>query len=145
MKNQPIFEWDAEEGIAVCILTDGQHYFTGSAKCHIDDIDMCSQRTGEGIAYQRATIEYLKFYRDTLKIQHGSLKQFYYSISQSTKFNSESYEVKMLRKHMERLEFDLQYAREAILEARIALKEFIEQKEQFYQKIRSNRKEKENV
>ena len=139
MKYNPIFEWDEETNTAGCILSDGEHYFTGLAVCHPDDIDLCSQKTGYEIALRRARIEYLKFYRDTLKIQLGSLKQFYYSISHSKKFNSKSYEVKMLYKHIDRLEFDLNYARELISTERQELYNFINTKEKLYQKIRKLR------
>ena len=141
MKYQPIFDWDAETSTAACVLTDGQHYFTGTARCHEDDNDMCSQKTGEEIAYRRARIEYLKFYRDTLKIQLDSLRQFYYSISHSKKFNSQSYEIKMLYRHIDRLKFDLNYAREIIVEERNSLKNYIDSKEKVYQKIRKIREQ----
>lgn len=139
MKYLPTFKWDEETGVATCILTDGQHYFTGIACCHDDDEDMCSQKVGEEIACRRARIDYLKFYRDTLKSELRGLRQFYYAISQSNKFNKESYEVKMLFRHINRLEFDLNYAREIIEEERKSLNQYINNKEKFYQKIRQVR------
>ena len=67
MKNEPIFNWDAETGTAACILSDGKKIFTGLAQCHPDDIDMASEKTGCEIAFKRAKINALREYRDELK------------------------------------------------------------------------------
>lgn len=145
MKYEPTFEWDAEQGTAICLLFDGEHYFTGTAFCCEDDKDMCSQRTGEEIAFRRARIEYLKFYRDTLKYQLKGLEQFLASIKQSYKFNNKSFETIKLFQHINKLRFDLEYAKELIKNERKELHHYINDKEQFFQKLRKVREKKITV
>lgn len=98
MKHEPIFEWDEESGLASCILTDGQHYYTGIAQCHYDDIDMKSEKTGCEIAFRRAKIHAMQDYRDSLKTKLSALNQLYYSMKHSTHFDEKSYENKMLQR-----------------------------------------------
>jgi hypothetical protein len=145
MRYEPTFEWDEDAGLAVCILTDGERFFTGTAFCCEEDKDMISQKTGEEIAFRRARIEYLKFYRDTLKYQLKGLEQFLMSIKQSYKFNNKSFESIKLFQHIHRLKFDLDYARELIKIERLELSKFIDNKESFYQKIRKIRKTNKNT
>lgn len=59
---------------------------------------MMSEKTGCEIAFRRAKIEVLKSYRDELKIKLEALRQLYYSMNQSNKFNEKSYENKMLQR-----------------------------------------------
>lgn len=73
MKHEPIFEWDEESGLASCILTDGQHYYTGIAQCHYDDADMKSEKTGCEIAFRRAKIHAMQDYKNELKIKLSAL------------------------------------------------------------------------
>ena len=98
MKNQPIFEWDEDLGLASCILTDGENVFYGSAQCHSADSDMMNEKTGCEIAFRRARIESIKYYRDECKTKLAAVNQLYYSINKSKKFNPKSYESKMLRR-----------------------------------------------
>ena len=97
MKNQPMISWDADAGLACCIATNGNKVFTGIAKCHPDDSDMCSEKTGSEIACRRANIDALRSYRDELKIALKALNQLYYSMNKSKKFNEKSYENRMLQ------------------------------------------------
>ena len=145
MRYEPTFEWDEENGLALCVLFDGEHYFTGTAFCCEEDLDMCSQRTGEEIALRRARIEYLKFYRDSLKNQLKGLQQFLSSIKQSYKFNNKSFETIKLFKHINRLSFDLNYAKELIKNERELLYKYIEDKEIFYKKLRKVREKKQST
>ena len=96
MKNEPIFSWDENTGLASCILSDGKNVYTGIAQCHPEDMDMMSEKTGCEIAFKRAKIEALRAYRDELKIQYKTLKQLYHSMNMSYRFNENSYVNKML-------------------------------------------------
>lgn len=97
MYKEPYFEWDEQNHQALCIIEDNKgRLFIGTATCHEDDIDMVSCRTGEEIAYRRAKIENLKTIKADLKLQISALNQLYYSMNTSKKFNSKSYENRML-------------------------------------------------
>lgn len=144
MKNQPIFSWDKEIGLATCILTDGKQLYTGEAQCHPDDIDMMSEKTGCEIAFKRAKIDALKAYRDELKIQLKALNQLYYSINKSKKFNEKSYENLMLQRQIRLISFDLDTAKEMLADEKQNLYTYIQEKEKFYSKIRFNRQKANN-
>lgn len=140
MTHEPIFEWDAETGLASCILTDGQHYYTGIAQCHPDDQDMMSEKTGCEIALRRAKIYALREYRDELKLKRQALSQLYYSMNQSNKFNEKSYENKMLQRQIRLLDFDLITTKEIIATEQQNLKDYLKKKDDFYNKTRFRRK-----
>ena len=93
MRKEPHFEWDENLGQATCIIEDSQQrVFFGLATCHGDDMDMKSRRTGEEIAFRRARMDYLRQQRDDILLELKALKQLYYSMNQSKRFNPKSYE-----------------------------------------------------
>lgn len=139
MKNQPIFEWDEDLGLASCILTDGENVFYGSAQCHSADLDMMTEKTGCEIAFRRARIESIKYYRDQCKTKLAAVNQLYYSINKSKKFNSKSYESRMLRRQIRMYESDLAMAKEMLVHQQQSLIQYIKEKDEFYKKIRANR------
>ena len=140
MKNEPIFNWDEEAGIASCIVSDGEKIYTGFAQCHPDDEDMKGQKTGCEIAFRRARINALRGYRDELKIQLKALNQLYYSMDRSTKFNKKSYENKMLQRQIRMINFDLTTTKEMIATEQENLRTYIKEKDEFYNKTRMRRK-----
>lgn len=139
MKRQPIFEWDEESGIASCILTDGQHYYVGTAQCHTEDKDMQSEKTGCEIAFKRARIKTWQGYKDELKIKLAALNQLYYSMKHSTHFNENSYENKMLQRQINLIKFDLDTVKEIIDNEQKDLRDYIKDKDIFYNKVREKR------
>lgn len=100
---------------------------------------MESEKTGCEIAFRRAKIEALKGYRDELKIKLKTLQQLYYSMNMSNKFNENSYENKMLQRQIRILKFDLDTTKEIIVNEKQNLKEYIKEKNNFYNTIRSKR------
>lgn len=140
MWKEPYFEWVEELGQTTCIITDSYgHIFVGTSTCHPDDKDMLSRRTGEEIAYRRARIESLRAMRENIKVEIATLKQLYYSMKQSSKFNEKSYENKMLQRRIRMTEFDLTTIKEMLATERENLKTLIQEKEKFYQQIRRHR------
>ena len=140
MKQEPIFNWDPEEGVASCIIKYKNQTFCGVAMCHEEDKDMMSEKTGMEIAYRRATIDYLKYVRDMeLKPALKALKQLYYTMKHSTHFNPESYENSKLQRHIRMYEFDLETINELIVNERKNLKDYIDKKDEFYKKTRIGR------
>lgn len=140
MKQEPIFNWDPEEGVASCIIKYKNQTFCGVAMCHEEDKDMMSEKTGMEIAYRRATIDYLKYVRDMeLKPALKALKQLYYTMKHSTHFNPKSYENSKLQRHIRMYEFDLETISELIVSERKNLKDYIDKKDEFYKKTRIGR------
>lgn len=144
MKNEPIFSWDEESGLASCILTDGNKVYTGIAQCHPEDMDMESEKTGCEIAFKRAKISVLRQYRDELKIALKTLEQLYHSMNISYRFNEKSYENKMLQRRIRAIKFDLDTTKEIIVSEEQSLREYLKNKDDFYNKIRSIRQQGKN-
>ena len=141
MKRQTNFSWNEEDRIMHCYITNkyGQT-FTGIAACHPDDIDMMSEKTGGEIAFRRAKINELRGIRDTdLKPRLAALKQLYYSMNRSAKFNENSYENRMLQRQIRLTNFDLTTINEKLAYERQNLKELIAKKDALYKQIRKNR------
>lgn len=144
MKQEPILNWDPEEGVASCIIKYKNQTFCGVAMCHEEDKDMMSEKTGMEIAYRRATIDYLKYVRDMeLKPALKALKQLYYTMKHSTHFNPKSYENSKLQRHIRMYEFDLETINEIIIDERKNLKDYIDKKDEFYKKTRIGRQIKQ--
>lgn len=144
MKQEPIFNWDPEKGVASCIIKYKNQTFCGVAMCHEEDKDMMSEKTGMEIAYRRATIDYLKYVRDMeLKPALKALKQLYYTMKHSTHFNPKSYENSKLQRHIRMYEFDLETINEIIIDERKNLKDYIDKKDEFYKKTRIGRQIKQ--
>lgn len=141
MSRQPEFYWDEEARIAQCEIQDEKgRCFIGTATCHEEDLDMMNKMTGYEIAYRRAKIESIVGIRDLdIKPALAVLKQHYYSMAHSSQFNPKSYEAKMLFKHIRSLEFDLTTIKEMLAYERQDLKDYINEKDAFYKKVRAKR------
>lgn len=143
MKREPEFYFDENEGISYCAIgTKADDVFVGTAKCHPDDRDFMSEKTGCEIALRRAEIEALRSYRNELKIGLAALKQLYYSINHSKNFNPKSYEAKMLFRQINQKVEDIDTVKEIIKERKQELKKLIDDKDTFY---RTTRKHRENL
>ena len=141
MKNKPIFNWDKDIGMASCILQNGNKTFVGIAQCHPDDMDMMSEKTGCEIAFTRARIKIFQARRDEIKTRLSALNDFYHMINHSKYYVETAYENKMLKKYMDSLQADLELTKQLIEDERKHLTEYIDLKENFYKRIRSNRKQ----
>ena len=138
-------EFHFENGIAKCTLYNNYGVFEGEAKCHPDDFDMESEKVGCEIAYSRATINSLIHARDNvIKPSLKALKQLYYSMKHSKKFNKKSYEAKMLWSQIQNWQTDLNTINNMLTVERKMLKDYIETKENLYQSIRKRRQGGQN-
>lgn len=139
MKYQPEFSWDEMTGEATCILTDDKNrVFTGTAQCHPNDYDMASERTGCELAFRRAKLEYLRTVRDAeIKPALAALEHLYACMVHSTHFEANSYEARMIRKHIHQTKFDLTTIKEMIASEYQGITDYIKGKEKVYQRIRS--------
>ena len=140
MKNEPIFHWDENTGVSSCLLSDGERVYTGFARCHPDDEDMKGEKTGCEIALRRAKIAALRGYRDELKIRLSALNQYYHSMNMSYRFNEKSYENKMLQSQIRVIKNELDTTNEIIAELEYDLSRYLNEKDEFYKKIRRHRK-----
>ena len=144
-KIKPIFHYDKETGCSTCVIETKYGKFSGTACCHPDDMDMASEKVGCEIAYSRAAIDSLKYERDNvIKPSLKALKQLYYSMNRSKKFNPKSYEYKMLKRQIECWEFDLDVINDMINTERTWIRDYINTKEALYQNIRANRNNGQN-
>lgn len=133
------FKWEDNDCICTIKLKNNIT-FTGIAKCHPNDEDMLSNRVGEEISYHRALINVMLYERDCIiKPELMALKHLYASISNSKKFNPKGYETKMLRRQIKIKEVDLKEMKALIEDGRKILRQYINDKEKLYQKIRKKR------
>ena len=138
----PQIEWEEDIGFASCTLTDiYDRKYIGTSICHPDDLDMMSEKTGCEIANRRAEIMMLKGYvKNELKPRLRALKQLYYSMNRSQYFNEKSYENKMLQSQIHVVKNELDTTNEIIAELEYDLSRYLDEKNEFYKKIRRHRK-----
>ena len=146
MWKEPYFDWVEELGQATCVITDAQgHVYIGTATCHPDDDDIKSRRTGEEIAFRRARMESLRAMRDSLKTEIATLNQLYYSMNQSSHFNENSYENKMLQRRIRMKTFDLDTIKEMLATEYENLTALIKEKDDFYNQVRKHRNKAKSI
>ena len=135
------YDFRTEGNTSYCDLTYNNLTFTGIAQCHPDDEDMMSERTGYFIAETRANIQKLRWCRDyEIMPMLKHYRHFYDCLSHSSKFNSDSYETKMIIKELKKLEYELKTIRADIQSEREYLKEYIAMKEKMAKRIREKDK-----
>ena len=132
------FACDEKLGYARCLMIYNGQAFEGGAKCHPDDMDMISERTGCCIAEARAYIKALRFKRDhEIQPKLDVLRHLYNNMQTSKYFNSKSYEAKMLRSQIGAIEKELAAVSQDLAEEKKYLKEYIDKKDKFYQRLRA--------
>lgn len=137
---KPTYTWDEKTKIATCTIWDKDNKpHTGTAICHQDDYDMGNERTGCAIAEMKAVINSYKAYKYKLKNELGALKQLYYSMKHSLKFNPKSYENKMLFRQIKLRENDIDVVEKMIIAEKANLRLYIKDKDHFYKQVRKNR------
>ena len=126
------------DGKAECIIRNKNNVFVGEAYCHPKDDDFKSERVGLCIAEARAYIKQLCHKRDNILLpQLQILNHLYDNISRSKNFEPKSYEAKMIRSQIKAIEKNLATINTEIQDERHFLKEYIDGKENFYQRIRA--------
>lgn len=143
---QPFYQYDPETHESVCILTYKDEIFVGQAFCHPEDLDMANAKTGQTIAYLRAAIKYYQHLKNhEIKPKIEALRQFYYTVNQSKQFSPNCYEIRMLQRQIRNYEDDLVTVRCSLAQLQKNLREFVQEKEKFYNKIRNNREGTKNI
>lgn len=137
------YDWYEETGQAVCTITDKGKIYQGFAWCKEEDRDMMSSKTGLTIAEYRAHIAQSKGIRDNeIKPGLAALKQAKYAINQSRHFDENSYEYRMLEQQIKNYEQDLIFIKNTIALQKANLNQYMQNKADFYNKIRKNRSER---
>ena len=139
MAKKENIKFEYENGVTKCSIQYDTYTAIGIAKCHPDDKDMQNEKTGCEIAFRRATISLYRYHRDILKAQLKSLNQLYYSMKQSSRFNPNSFENRMLQKQINMIKIDLDTIKEMIVDTQNSIREYINLKDEFYVLIRKNR------
>lgn len=137
---QIIYNYDKENNKAQCIIKDKEIKFVKEAYCHPDDIDFCSEKTGNTIAAFRASIAQLQHERDNvIKPALKVVKHLYGCLAAGKNFSPTNHETAMVKRELDRLEDELTAVNFSIKELKIQLKKYINDKDKFYQKIRKER------
>ena len=55
------FDFDETNGITICTMKYDNEEFIGTAICAPEDMDYLSKKTGQEIAFNRASVEVLKY------------------------------------------------------------------------------------
>ena len=124
MDNHTKFYFNPEEGSAMCVISHKARTYVGTAKCAEADKDMMNE------------IE--------LKLELNSLKKFQYTINQSKYYDSKSYIARMLQRKINQYEDDLEITKELLSERKEILKQYLNEKAEFYTKVRKRREQGKN-
>ena len=107
------------------------------ASCSTEDIDMKSEKVGCEIAYRRARIDYFKEQKAKYRIQLEGLRHFKSTLSSNIDTNDYIY--KRLLKEIKNLEDKIIYCCTKIDFEKSRLREYINDKDEFYKYIRKKR------
>ena len=115
-------------GITVC----------GEAKCHPEDADMMSERTGLTIAEARAYIQMLKAKKKyEIQPKIDVLRHLLKNIQSSKRHDPKAYESCMLRSQLAHWEDKLEEINTDIADEEHSLQDYIKQKDKLYNKLRA--------
>ena len=139
MENVPEYIWNDQTGEATCVIKINNKNYIGKAKCHIEDQDMQSERTGYEIALRKAEILFLKDLKKEKKIKYDALNHLYSTVRLSYNFNPKSFEGKAILRELTNSRYDCIAISEILAERQNSLKEYVNKKDEFYKKIRRAR------
>lgn len=135
------YDWNKETGKTSYIIEDKKAIGVGYSICHPDDTDVMSARTGGYIAELRAEINYLQNYRSSyVRPGLNALTHLYSTMNHSQEFNEHSYEAKRIRKEIKNKQKEINEISIKIENLKIALKEYIDDKEKMAQYYRTKQK-----
>lgn len=139
MKEKITYDWDSKKGIAVCTIINTNGTFTGVAKCHPEDMDMESEKTGLSIAEKRARIKVVKKEKALARFSLGIYNNLYCSMNTSKYFNEKSYETRRLNRFIDFAKDDIETADMTIEVLENDLKSYIDAKANLYETLRGIR------
>lgn len=135
-KYKTLYTYDHGDSLFI-IYYNGQS-FVGQAHCHDDDNDMESERTGLTIAEARAHIKMMKFIKKyEIEPKVDVLRHLVNNIQSSKHHDPHAYESCMLRSQYAHWVEKLAEIKTDIEEEEKYLKEYIDQKDKLYQRLRA--------
>lgn len=135
MNNNITIFCDELNNTTICNIEYDGRTFTGTAKCHPDDVTFFSERTGGFIAEVRANIKLLKYKRNYEIIPaYKALKRLHANMSSSTHYDKHSYEARMLYKELKKYENEIDMINADIQSEKQYLKDYINNKDLMYKK-----------
>lgn len=133
------FSYDGHE--TVCTIQIRDRKYVGTTYCHSEDLDMESQKIGEEIASQRAVVKLLKDSKKHYAAQVKTLTDFYSSLGKVKK----SYVTYRIEKEIAMLNATIEELKEAIDSIEEQIKDYINGKQTFQNKVRALRKKNETA
>ena len=132
------YQYNEEHGNSYFYIEYNGLSMCGQAKCHPDDVDMMSERTGLTIAEARAHIQMLKAKKKyEIQPKIDVLRHLLTNIQSSKNHNPKAYESCMLRSQLAHWEGQLAEINADIADEEKYLKEYIDQKDKLYRKLRA--------
>ena len=132
------YEYNEKTGKSYFYIERNGITMCGEAKCHPDDTDMMSERTGLTIAEARAYIQMLKAKKKyEIQPKIDVLRHLLTNIQSSKRHDPKAYESCMLRSQLAHWEGQLAEINADITDEEKYLKEYIDQKDKLYRKLRA--------
>lgn len=145
MTFENIHYFDEETHTYYCLTSDHcGHRFLGQAICAEEDREFESSIIGYNIATARAQAKALKFCKDVVQAELNGLKHYHSVIRRSKKFKQKGYEAKMLYRQINIKKDMINALKEEITQLNTDLDKYINEKEQFHQRIREKRQKDKN-
>ena len=133
-------EYEYGYGTSCFAIIYKDQIFFGKAECHPDDKDMESERTGLTIAEARAYIKMMKFIKKyEIKPKVDILYHLMNNIKSSKYHNSKVYEFRMIRNQYNYWNKKFEEIKTNINDEEKYLKEYIDQKDKLYHKLRAKK------
>ena len=126
--------------MALCIIYEGNKLYYGTAMCANEDKDMQSEKVGCEIAYRRARLDYFKEQKAKSRAKLEGLLHLKSTLSPTVDTND--YVYKRLLKEIKNLEDKTIYYCNKIDFEKARLREYINDKDEFYKYIRKKRQGK---
>ena len=130
------------DNIVRCELEDPDTHeiVVGEAKCMPQDMDMMSEKTGGDIALYKATIKILRNKRKRTRQEYRVLKNLLKTYKNRPNFDTNDPYVRIYSYGQ-----DIEYLNNCENNCREELRKYIDEKDNFYQKIRAMRKRDSNT
>ena len=140
-------DWNEELGLAQCVITDFSNGVIlsgyGRAACHDDDMPYKRASTGKYIAMTRAQIDILRKKRDyELKPSIMAVEHILSTMTNSKKYNPNSYEAKRINKELQNLKEELHMINTIIKDEQQALLNYLDYKNKTLDKFRNQAENK---
>lgn len=137
------FDWCESTGTATCTIVYNDVIIQRTAKCHPEDLDFLSERTGCYIAESRAIIALLQYKKNNeLRPKISALRHVKNTIELNKHFNEKSYEYITVCRMLKELESELHELRLKIHMEKSYLNEYLMNKELVYKSIRRRKQAK---